>query len=510
MDERLCPEPLEVSDALTGETVFLGPNSAPAFFLRSLGQENPYASPGHEKARDLVQGNILSIFGLENSSVTYPFVSLWSTNDSSSDDVDSLREALPSDMEILKAFRQYRSTSYLYYPPILDLAEFEVEMYGFLSQREAHSRNNPMDTASLHGKGFAWIGTLYAMLAAAAQFNDNSIEERGLASRVFVCLSFQCLRLTNFFKRPSVQSVQTMLLIGNVLQNDMNPGVAWILLGMTIRSAQSIGLHSSSVRSQSTESLSRRGLWRATAWQDTILSLSHDRPTTTFPAVPTLNDTILSSNASYEDSLSSLCPVIHAICSMRVSSPETSSHLSSIESICGILDAVHEKSKPSLQMFEKCMTRSEYGEHLALKFNLAYAKSELCRPIMETCLKDVESQWSLRVQKLQLLFVSAAWDTIHAFLDMRQFDSKLVRTWAAKHRVLSTSLVLGLLTPEVRWMDSMQRKGRSDPLERLIPVLEELEVESRPVSSDGHKDAYELESGPLTKAVEVLKALMGL
>jgi hypothetical protein len=43
--------------------------------------------------------------------------------------------------------------------------------------------------------------------------------------------------------RPTVQCVQARLLIGLVLQNDMRPQAAWMLLGDTIRMAQSLGLH---------------------------------------------------------------------------------------------------------------------------------------------------------------------------------------------------------------------------------------------------------------------------
>lgn len=100
---RIAPGPLEVSDALTGETIFLGANSAPAFFLRRPSKERPSQPPNGASAKTLVKANTLSIFGLDNSSVTYPFVNLWSSGDGSHDDVGSLRNALPSDLEILKS-----------------------------------------------------------------------------------------------------------------------------------------------------------------------------------------------------------------------------------------------------------------------------------------------------------------------------------------------------------------------------------------------------------------------
>ena len=55
--------------------------------------------------------------------------------------------------------------------------------------------------------------------------------------------SFHCLRLANWLIYPSNESVLTLMLIGNVMQNEHEPDAAWALLGTTIRLAQSIGLH---------------------------------------------------------------------------------------------------------------------------------------------------------------------------------------------------------------------------------------------------------------------------
>lgn len=43
--------------------------------------------------------------------------------------------------------------------------------------------------------------------------------------------------------RPTISCVQALLLIGLVLQNDMRPQAAWMLIGTTVRMAESLGLH---------------------------------------------------------------------------------------------------------------------------------------------------------------------------------------------------------------------------------------------------------------------------
>lgn len=37
--------------------------------------------------------------------------------------------------------------------------------------------------------------------------------------------------MTNFLSQPTLEAIQTLLIIGNVLSYNMNPGCAYILLG---------------------------------------------------------------------------------------------------------------------------------------------------------------------------------------------------------------------------------------------------------------------------------------
>ena len=81
-----------------------------------------------------------------------------------------------------------------------------------------------------------------------------------------VCSSFQCLRISNFFTSTNLEQIQTMALLGHCLRNNLDMNSSWILMGMTIRLAQSIGLHvepssPSTPGRTSLESLQRRRLW---------------------------------------------------------------------------------------------------------------------------------------------------------------------------------------------------------------------------------------------------------
>lgn len=197
-------------------------------------------------------------------------------------------------------------------------------------------------------------------------------------------------------------------------------------------------------------------------WQETILPISHDRSTSTtcsyaeFPdlhtpevlgfstSVPNVVDSV-PSNTSYEDSIRRLCPITHAILNMRSSLPVSTSQSCTNESLYSSSERLRKDTTPDLQNLILCTTRVQHIEYLALTFSPAYAKSELCRPVIELKPSSADARNSQRVKRTQQLFVESAGDAIYVFLDLWEFGSKLVRTWATMHRVLSTSLVRDLV-----------------------------------------------------------------
>lgn len=120
-----------------------------------------------------------------------------------------------------------------------------------------HTDSDP--TQGAFGVSLAYLGLLFAVLASGCQSSDLPAKERELTSQVYgmmrclfplstallfygwsylkkkknslVCCSYQCLRMTNFLSQPSVEAIQTLLVIGNVLSYNMNPGVSYVLLG---------------------------------------------------------------------------------------------------------------------------------------------------------------------------------------------------------------------------------------------------------------------------------------
>jgi hypothetical protein len=123
--------------------------------------------------------------------------------------------------------------------------------------RDAQSRDCPEALEDSR-----WLALLHAILAAGAQFSDMDLQQRTIVAQrhsthravhcglcqidadfIIAKQAFDLLRSIDYVAQPSKEAVQTLLLLGNVLQNDMKPQAAWVLGGSTIRLAQCLGLH---------------------------------------------------------------------------------------------------------------------------------------------------------------------------------------------------------------------------------------------------------------------------
>jgi hypothetical protein len=49
-----------------------------------------------------------------------------------------------------------------------------------------------------------------------------------------VCCAYECLRIVNYLSRATLPDIQNLLVLGNVISNNMDAGVAWSLLGNSI------------------------------------------------------------------------------------------------------------------------------------------------------------------------------------------------------------------------------------------------------------------------------------
>jgi hypothetical protein len=291
------------------------------------------------------------------------------------------------------------------------------------------------------------IGVLQGELSKA---NGYVLEAQG---------AFHCARLANFLLRPTLDTIQTLLVLGHVLQNNGQADASWALLGTTIRLAQCLGLHedrSSALSGKQVEE--RRETWfvvnclthrptvltrtrSALLWQDSLLSLSFDRP----PARCHLNERDIHPQLSDLTSLGYI-ECMHHYCDIGrqlLKRPRTErARIDIMWMHLQHADEVSSKSAPHLQSLVDCSSRQSRIEHHVFRLQASSCASFICRPALlfqPSRGEEAEYRSLLIRAKHDLL------ETIHAFLDLQTLTVLPLRTWSMIHASISAALLLQLM-----------------------------------------------------------------
>jgi hypothetical protein len=229
-------EGVHTNNPITGQIVHIGGNSVPAL-LMSLAKHQESGPVDQEGIdwKELVNGAILPLLGLDNESATYPFVDLWSTPEGVLAKVRRLAEVLPSEQDCKTYFSAYVVIAQAVFPGVADMKEFEEDLMRFHLRRAQEPLDNAITEQTIYGKPLTWVALLFAVLASGCHFSDHlDRASRELTSKVFVCCSFECLRLANFLSNPNLEAIQAMVVFLNTLLNLYQAGVVWGMLGKFI------------------------------------------------------------------------------------------------------------------------------------------------------------------------------------------------------------------------------------------------------------------------------------
>ncbi|OAX77745.1 hypothetical protein ACJ72_07952, partial [Emergomyces africanus] len=405
-------EGIHASNELGNGTVHLGSRSVIAYLLGRSGTSQ-------EASQALLEGGILPKLGLDNESATYPFVDLWST-DISTFDMRAVCAVLPDEDQCRMFIQCYRNIGATIYPVIPDIEQFEANLDTLLQNRALWGGLHPEssdETDKPYGMSLAFIGLLFAALAAGCQSSDLPSKERELTSQVYVCCSYQFLRMTNFLSQPTLEAIQTLLIIGNVLSYNMNPGVSYVLLGMTLRMGLALGLHVESNRFSPTERYIRRR-------QPDIPYHVNSQP----------------GNRSYFETLSRIISLTLEILKGRMLSPHSQMSVPIIQAYKDELQKIMADVAPHLRDPQYCLSPFDHLERLALKLHSSYVTSELCRP----ALKNAESNEPSWVAMRKDCVVALA-RTIEAYTELCSLSSQAGRSWIGLQRAISSAFLLAVI-----------------------------------------------------------------
>ncbi|KAL9045285.1 MAG: hypothetical protein Q9214_001649 [Letrouitia sp. 1 TL-2023] len=122
------------------------------------------------------------------------------------------------------------------------------------------------------------VALIFVMLAMGTQFVElPSLEEKEQTAEFYVSASHQALRMFSYLGRPSMRSIQTMVLITYFLMNDNHASDAWAFAGVLIRQAYALGLNRDPSlivpNASAPEKQQRRKVWQAVFLQDTFLTV---------------------------------------------------------------------------------------------------------------------------------------------------------------------------------------------------------------------------------------------
>ncbi|PYI16077.1 cellobiose response regulator 2 [Aspergillus japonicus CBS 114.51] len=417
-------------------TVHLGSRSVLAYILNN--------KSGSDQLQALLEGGILPKLGLDNESATYPFVDLWSS-DMSTFDISAVCSALPTDQQCKDFFYYYRDIAGAIYPVLEDVPQFEMNLHLLLSNRASMGgvyRADADQSQKPFGVTIAYMGLLFAVLASGCQSSDLPGKERELTSQVYVCCSYQCLRMTNFLSQPTIDAMQTLLVIGNVLSYNMNPGISYVLLGMTLRMGLALGLHVESSRFSAAERYRRRHVWWSMAWQDSHFSLSYDRPSTTAVCQPEIayRDDPKPGEISYFETLCRVIGLALEVVRSRMLSPHSQLSYKTIQGYKERIQQIMIEAKPHLRDRKYCLSATEHLERVVLKLHTSYFSSELYRPALKLTGETADpAAASMRADCVNNLMT-----TVEAYIEMHTVSSHASRSWIALQRAISSIFLLAV------------------------------------------------------------------
>ncbi|EXF75609.1 fungal specific transcription factor [Colletotrichum fioriniae PJ7] len=403
-------------------------------------------------------------------------------------------QSLPSDQEIVRLFELFRRRVHPFHVITSNLDTIEQRICQLFNARGGSN----IGSESLEDP--RWLSLIHAIMAAGAQFSDMNLRDRLAVSQRHTKHSFDLLRSTDYLANPSKEAVQTLLLLGNVLQNDMKPQAAWVLGGTTIRLAQCLGLHKRTARPPKSPLTDEEAkcLRLAIVWQDALLALAFGRPPASYELdfesdLPQLSESIEISGLSYLQAMSWLCHV-------------TLRHLSShFQSSLGPVSALDEiKSiEASLSPHLIDPTRStaipEIQEHYAFELHRHFVIATLCRPFISKSGSTGLSE-SDRSNILEH-FRESLKRSVRAYVRLRSIAGHARRSWAFIHNGLTSVLLLSLMR-ETRYLAETRTLQ-----DELIASLSEGEGNSALLTDPGTNAQL---SGTLQKALKALRTLRAL
>lgn len=412
----------------------------------------------------------------------HPFSNYWTLAGGLAEVVQVLPSKDQSDILIAKYFDVVDPVY-----PMIDQATFRLDYDHIWSLPPLERRHAD---ASL-------VALVFVMLAMGTQFVASpSAAQKEQTAEFYVSASHQALRMFSYLSRPSLRSVQTMVLITYFLMNDNHGSDAYAFAGILIRQAYALGLNRDPSLVVPTgsryEMQQRRKLWQAVFLQDTFFTIILKLPPTATHndvRVEDLDETDEDPNLnagandiSYIRSfwnLANLCQT--ALCTPRALSLPVSASAAARSRLVASFHRLYTSFPPPFRTFSETAIceLAKHSQRLARQTLFLTSNYYHCLMLVYV---DESEDLSLDLKGT----LDAAHEAINSFFLLHTLFQDEARVWFHfQHRAYSEAVVIAELIknkPEdFSSMDPMYMRAKNDLL-RMIGILQltsEVDIVSR-------------------------------
>ncbi|KAJ5861263.1 uncharacterized protein N7529_008573 [Penicillium soppii] len=395
-----------------------------------------------DTAQALPQEDLLAELALGNESAAYPFVDLWSS-DPYTFNIAGVCAVLPEDQKCLEFLGFYKNIGSVLYPVLSDIPRLERQTRRLLDNRRRAGGVYKPDANGLvkpFGMDLAFLSLLFAVLASGCQLSDFPESDRELTSWVYVSCAYQCLRMLNYVSQPTVEVIQILLIISNVLSYNMNAGASYTLLGMTERMCLVLGLHVESTGFSLEEQEVRRRVWWTMAFQNSHFSLAYDRPSITMVSQPEIpfDPKSMPGHRSYFETLCRIVSLALEVLRSRMYPGSSQLRVHEIREYKQQIQRILTETTPHLRYREHCHTLAEHIERTELRLHSSYLLSVLCRVSLDPHAHlDDQRRAMIREDCVRSLI-----NTVDAFVELHEINSHCSRSWISLQRSIASAFLL--------------------------------------------------------------------
>jgi hypothetical protein len=255
--------------------------------------------------------------------------------------------------------------------------------------------------------------------------------------------------------------VQSLLIIGTVLQDVGQSDGAWVMLGTTVRVAQALGLHNlTEAQLQEDKGKKKQALWDMICKQDCLLSLCHGRPHIATNQSSATNNLLYRSDDAlgFSDMMCGIVSVCIGLQNLEQPSCESSLKLLTE------LDGYQSRALPYLEDRNSCKNIQQRYENLTIQIQLSFAASVIARPALTRAVGTTNEEIN-NLQILKRRAKESLMSTAKSFIEFQSLSIIPIRTWSLIHAVLSATIMLCL------WEETRNDAESRDVLQRVMEIF---------------------------------------